>query len=200
MTRPNLEQSALRLLLIRHAQPAIEPGLPAHQWRLSDEGRRQSARLAGRLAGYAPGLIVSSQEPKAIETAAILAEALGAAHLTQADLGEHRRQRVSYQSPEAFLETLALFFARPDDLVFGEETARQAGDRFARGVQTALQACPQGCLAIAAHGTVISLFAAAASRTDPFPLWRSLGLPAVLVFSRPDLVLLEIIPSLEAAR
>jgi broad specificity phosphatase PhoE len=157
---------------------------------LSDEGRASCAPLAGHLGNYCPALIAASDEPKAAETARLLATALGHAAPIHHDhdLREHERRPEDYfASPAAFHDAVREFFARPNDLVFGTETATAAGTRFAAAIHRLLADTPDGNLIVVAHGTVISLFAAAHAGLAPFPLWRSLDLPAYVVLALPEL-------------
>ena len=64
------------LILVKHALPQIEPTIPAKQWRLSEEGQHLSRVLARKLVHYELDLIFSSVEPKAMETAHIVATTL----------------------------------------------------------------------------------------------------------------------------
>ena len=61
------------LILVKHSLPTIVENVPAHEWELSDVGRVRAHQLAGRLNQYQPEVIVSSVEPKAKETAEIIA-------------------------------------------------------------------------------------------------------------------------------
>ncbi|MBU2665512.1 histidine phosphatase family protein [Actinoplanes bogorensis] len=54
----------MRIILVRHAMPALEPGVAPHRWRLGAEGRA----AAGQLTLPADGYLVASSEPKAAET------------------------------------------------------------------------------------------------------------------------------------
>jgi broad specificity phosphatase PhoE len=173
------------LLLIRHAAPQIVPGAPARDWRLSDDGRRGCELLAGRVAPYAPSLIVSSVEPKARETADLLGAQLGVPVETAPGLHEHERDNVGYLGREQFEAALAAFFARPDELVLGRETAAQALARFSRAMDELLAAHPTGTLAVVTHGTVLSLFVAARVGIESLPFWRGLALPDLVVLSLP---------------
>ncbi len=85
------------------------------------------------------------------------------------------------------------FFQRPDDLVFGNETAMQAVERFGEGIAAALSAWPDQTVVIVTHGTVLSLFAARHNPIDPYTLWRQLGLPAFLVLDRPTLAMEQMV-------
>ncbi len=181
------------LLLVKHSLPEIIPDRPAREWQLSAAGRQRCTALASQLAPYNPGILVSSLEPKAAQTAEITAGLLGRPFDSAADLHEHERQRVGWADKASFEANIANLFKHPDELVMGEETANQAHLRFKQAVERLIERYPTQTLAVVAHGTVISLFAARMANLDPFPLWQKLGLPSVVVLSRPDLRLVKII-------
>jgi broad specificity phosphatase PhoE len=54
------------VILVRHAMPEVVPGVPPHDWELGPDGRAAARELARRLQ---PGRVVSSDEPKALQTA-----------------------------------------------------------------------------------------------------------------------------------
>ncbi|HVA93062.1 MAG TPA: histidine phosphatase family protein [Chloroflexota bacterium] len=137
------------------------------------------------MAAYHPSAIVCSVEPKARETGALVAAHLGIGYEVDAGMHEHERQTAGYLAVADFHATIERLFAQPDSLVFGEETARQAQDRFVRAVEQAAGRYPQETIAIVAHGTVIALFAARHAGIDPFPLWQQLGLPSFVTFVAP---------------
>ena len=53
-----------------------------------------------------------------------------------------------------------------------------------------------GNIAIVTHGTVLALFIAAHSQRKPFDLWREMGLPSYVIFSLPEMNLLEVVSRL----
>lgn len=182
-----------RLILVRHSEPEVLPNVPAREWRLSPEGRRRTAALAERLAPYAPGTIVSSVEPKAAETATILARALGMACETAKGLHEHDRSNVGWLSRERFEAAVTDFFGRPEELVLGRETAAQALARVERAVALALAKHPRGDLVIVTHGTVMTLLIAATNAIDAMAFWRGLELPDCAVLGLPERTLLPLL-------
>jgi len=182
------------LLLVKHSLPEIIPGVPANQWHLSDEGRRRCLPLAEQIAAYAPLTLLSSTEPKALETAQIVADRLGAAVQTAAGLHEHdRSQNAEWVSQAQFEASVAEFFTYPHAVVYGTETAAQAYVRFAEAVHEVTVAHPQGNLAIFSHGTVITLLVAQANALEPFSLWKRLGLPSFILLKLPGMHLLEVV-------
>jgi broad specificity phosphatase PhoE len=149
--------------------------------------------LAERLAEYHPGILIASLEPKATETGHLVAVQLGVPFETAEDLHEHDRSNVGYTDRATFERAVAEFFARPNQLIFGGETAEQTHRRFAQAVHGAIERYADRNIVIVAHGTVISLFVAHATGVEPFGLWQRLGLPSFVVLSRPELTLLNIV-------
>lgn len=179
-----------KLILIKHARPQKDDTRPAHDWSLSDEGRRLSGVLAEQLRPHALGVIVSSPEPKAQQTAEIIAQALGIPTEVEADLAEHDRSSVPLMPTREFISMMALLFNRPRQCVLGGESAEQALKRFSRAIDRLLDRHGQRNLAIVSHGTVLALYAARLLETDPFTLWRQMAQPAYLIFQRPNMDLL----------
>lgn len=187
-----------KLILIRHSLPHFQPEVPASQWQLSEEGFRRASLIPQHLIPYNPSRIISSQELKARQTAQVIALALNLPIQVVPGLHEHERPQAAGQtSSEQFETLLANFFAHPDQLIFGTESADQAYARFTNTINQLISAYPQETLAIVTHGTVISLFVSHNCSLDPFEFWKRLGLPFVIVLSLPDLQILHITESIQ---
>lgn len=175
-----------RLILIKHSEPSIDPGAPPNSWRLSEDGRRRSATLAARLRSYRPDVVLTSEEPKATETARIVAGRLGLEIVTHPRLREHDRTGAPFGTQEDFERSAGVFFENLGELVWGNETAEQAGRRFSRAMDEILGRYPDENVAVVTHGTVITLFVARYAEVEPFGFWKRLGLPSFCVLtSRP---------------
>ena len=174
------------LILIKHALPQIDETKPAPDWQLSDSGRASCTHLADALRPYKPDLLITSEESKARETGQLVAEHLQILYSSAPNLHEHDRKGVPFIPRETWHTTVKTFFARPSDLIFGNETANQARLRFTRAVEKVEKTHPHKTIAIATHGTVISLFVAQKTRTNGFDLWQQLNLPSYVVFDLPD--------------
>lgn len=185
------------LILVKHSLPEIDPSVPAKEWRLSCEGRRRARKLGERLDRYKLGLVVSSVEPKAIETAEIMSGVLKIPMETVEGLHEHERVNAGFLKRERFEQSIREFYEQPADQVFGEETADCAYDRFANAVFGVLDRSRRENLAIVTHGTVLSLFVSRNSDLEPFALWKKLGLPSWVVLSRRDFRVIEAWPSID---
>jgi len=172
----------LKVIFVKHSLPQIDPATPANQWILSAEGARRCLPLAQRLADYHPDIVISSDEPKAVETAQRVAEHLALPWQTGQGLHEHQRQTTPFfPTIEAFQEGVERFFEQPARLVLGEETANQAHFRFAKAVDSVLAQHPHQTMVIVTHGTVMTLFVSRLFALDPYPFWKRLTLPSFVV-------------------
>jgi broad specificity phosphatase PhoE len=172
--------------------PERDTTAPAAQWRLSHPGRERCRALADQLKAYNLTLLVSSMEPKAVETARLAAEHLGIASQIAAGLHEHDRSNVGFLPERGRFEALVReFFEKPGEKVFGAESADQAHARFLAAVEALVQTHPGERLGIVAHGAVVSLLASRANRLDAFEFWKGLGMPGFVVINLPDFKMVE---------
>lgn len=179
--------SGTALILVRHAAPDQRPDVPPPQWRLSAAGREAATALAARLPDLAPVAVLASTEPKAIETAAIIASRFGLPVVSDAGFDEHRRQAWPYEPDPAAFRNRVLRTLRTADLsVDGAETGSAAAARFAEG----LARHPERPLIVMSHGTVLSLWLARTLGLDAAELWSSLRLPEAFLIS-PEAALIE---------
>jgi broad specificity phosphatase PhoE len=185
------------LILVKHAMPQVDVDTPAHQWRLRPEGAAAAGTLALRLlARYQPSKVVASVEPKATETGSIIAERLRLPFATAEGLHEHDRRAVGFLGREQFAARIHDLFARPDDVVFGNESASAALTRFAAAVDHVVVEDTGGDVVVVSHGTVISLFVAKRADVDGEKLWATLGLPSYVSLELPNHRIVEIVATL----
>ena len=175
-----------KLVLVKHSMPEIERDKPASTWRLGDVGRRRAGVLAARLRSFSTDVIWSSPEPKAVETADILAATFGVPVRQSDGLEEHHRDNVPFLPKRDFQSTVEAFFHHPDQLVLGSETAKQACERFTASIEDVIKTGQKDNIVVT-HGTVISLFAASVAKVHPIDLWHQLGLPSFVVLTLPSM-------------
>lgn len=166
------------LILVKHSVPEMDESRPTNTWRLSAAGRLRAQRLAEELARFEPEVIVSSDEPKAQETAEIVARRFQLDMQLLPGLHEHDRSNVPFLSHDAFQASIYDFFRKPDELVFGKETANAAHARFYRAVHSVLNEHRNKTVIVVTHGTVISLFISRLTGSSDLELWNRLGLPS----------------------
>ncbi len=186
-----------KLILIKHAKPLIQEDVPSRNWGLSEEGRIAAARLAEQLKEFDPSIVLSSEEPKAAQTAQILCDVLGKELKTEASLAEHDRENVPMMASREFISLMALFFKQSTRLVLGRETAAQATRRIVSTVDDQLLANPEGNIAMITHGTVLALLLADRAHVDGFQTWRRMALPSYAIFSVPQWDLVKIVDRVE---
>ena len=179
------------LILVKHSLPEIVENVPAQDWKLSDDGRVCAQQLAARLNQYQPEVIVSSVEPKAKETAEIIARKHNLELQIVEGLHEHDRSKVAYLLKDEFQAAVREFFEKPDTLVFGSETADACHARFQQAVHSILDQNLDATVVIVAHGTVISLFVSRLTGISDLLLWHELGLPSFLVIDVQSATLIE---------
>lgn len=143
---------------ISHPEVVIDPAVPVAKWSLSPVGRERLAAVANERWVRSITRIVSSDETKAVETADILAQALGARVDVPPDLGENDRSATGFLSPPEFDATADAFFANPETSIRGWERAIDAQARIVRAVTAALDAHdPAFPIAFCGHGGVGTL-------------------------------------------
>ena len=174
-----------RLTLVRHSTPEIQPEKPASAWRLSALGRERSELLASRLQDLSPGVVWSSREPKAVETAQIVAASFGVPVQVADGLEEHHRDNVPFfPTADDFESAVERFFDNPGRLVLGSETADQARNRMSAAIDNIVESDQQDSIVVT-HGTVMTLYVASIADVDPMCFWRRLGLPSYVVLGLP---------------
>jgi broad specificity phosphatase PhoE len=91
-----LASGRVKAYYLTHPQVEIEPSRPVPQWRLSSRGRARVEAILGKawLGGIAR--ILSSDEMKAVETAAIVAAHLGLPMEVIPEMGENDRSSTGY--------------------------------------------------------------------------------------------------------
>lgn len=148
------------IVFVTHPEVVIDPATPVPRWPLSDVGRARMEAFAAELAGRPVAAVWSSDERKAMDGGAILAQRLGAPHRVEAGLGENGRESTGYIAPPEFWEVVAEFFARPDESVRGWETARDAQARIVSAVERVDAATEDGVVLVVSHGGVGALLTA----------------------------------------
>lgn len=174
-----------KLVLVKHAQPRMLAEVNAQRWTLSEAGRASCGWLAAAFEREGVRRVYSSLEPKALETAALAAAALGLDVRPRDGLGENDRTGLPFATQEVHAARFHAFFDEPAKVSMGTESADAAHARFSAAVRRAVQESDGETLAVVAHGTVITLLISRANGLAPYPLWESLRLPSYVALD-PD--------------
>jgi broad specificity phosphatase PhoE len=146
------------LFVITHPEVTFDARRPVPEWALSETGLRRAAALALRPWVPSIGAVYSSTEPKALSTAAPLADACGRRVRTHAGLCEIDRSATGVLPPDVYDVVTSEFFAQPDRSARGWERAVDAQRRVVDAVAEVMADAPAGRdVAIVTHGGVATL-------------------------------------------
>lgn len=161
------------VVLVRHAEPLVDPHRNASGWILTDAGRDAARAIAPGLVDEHPDVVVASTEHKARETGEIIADALELPMRTHEGLGEQGRDGVPYVADrEVFLELVHQHFENPARVILGQETSHEAAARFGRVVAELGRDRPEACCPIlVSHGRVMASYLASVTSVDAWELW-----------------------------
>ncbi|HTO31144.1 MAG TPA: histidine phosphatase family protein [Pararhizobium sp.] len=145
-------------IYLTHPQVRIDPDVPVPRWGLSGIGSARAEKAAS--CGWARELrrILSSDETKALETAAILAQASDCDVEVLEHSGENDRSATGFLVPEEFEKAANRFFAHPRESFHGWERAIDAQRRIVSAVSCVLDRHdPLQPIAFVGHGGVGTL-------------------------------------------
>jgi hypothetical protein len=167
----------VRLVLVRHAMPVIDPAVPAEQWQLGPDGRGAARDLRPLVAGST--YYVAGTEPKIVQT---LQEISGHPDVTTDDgLVEVRRPHV--WSDNTTYRSLARSYVE-GDLPDGWEPHNQVVRRFDDAVvrHAATAATQARTLIVGTGGLAPTIWLASRYHLEPDPaqFWAALRYPDLI--------------------
>lgn len=150
------------MIVIRHAKPVLDDGVPPADWELSEQGRAAAAALGAELGMHAP--VRTSTERKAIATG----QALGLGAVTASD-GLREVTRPWYGDADGLETHVRRWFT--GEVLDGWERMTDAVARF----DAAVADDPP---VIVTHGTVLTAWLHARGLVeDAFTFWHDLRMP-----------------------
>ena len=151
---------------------------------LSDEGRRQSERVADLLAAQDVAAIISSPYRRAIQTVQPLADRL----LMSIEIDRDLRERHLSAGPlEDFRTSLEATWHDFDLVHPGGESSAAAQARITRAICRIAALADRRDIVIATHGNALALFLRTLDPSVDFAFWSAMSLPDVYeVETRPD--------------
>lgn len=142
---------------LTHPQVLIDPAVPVPDWGLSEVGRVRAERLACEAWIRRFRRIVSSAERKAVETAGVIASAIGVTPEIAAAAHENDRSATGFLPPPEFEQVADAFFAEPQASIRGWERAADAQARIVGVVTRVLDERPDLPTLFVGHGGVGTL-------------------------------------------
>lgn len=116
----------MRLIYLSHPEVAIDPEVPAAEWRLSERGYRRATTLGGRPWPGKGFRAISSPQTRARQTAAAL---FGKNFAVWPDAGEIDRSSTGYLPQEAYDAMTQRLYDAPRQSADGWEVAADAQHR-----------------------------------------------------------------------
>lgn len=170
--------------LIRHAPPLQDPSRSPWEWSLAAQAAEAVSAL--RNAGVLPdgARWVSSPEPKALETAALLSAGdVG----VDDDLREARRS-AEYVATDVFERRVLASFADPARSAAPLwEPLATTRSRIVRAAQRAVAAAAGADVVLVGHGTALTLLVAALTDSPPdVEAWQRMRMPDHCALLWPD--------------
>ncbi|MFN0094473.1 MAG: histidine phosphatase family protein [Dehalococcoidia bacterium] len=156
---------------MRHAMSAVERGVASRLWGITDTAREDCVLLAHHLPEQLHGRVFSSEEPKARQTAEVIALRLGLEVVVDGRFGEVDRPTLW---DEDYRATAARYLATGEG--DGWEPREAVVRRFGAAIAEALEGAT-GDLVIVDHGLALSLYLASVAAIDIVPFWRALTFP-----------------------
>lgn len=160
------------VILIRHAMPQVTPGTSSTLWTLSEAAREDCVLLAHALSQDIAPVVYTSPEPKAAETAAVIALRLGLQVISDTRLSEVDRPPTWDEDYRSMVLRYLKSGEQP-----GWEPANSVRARFTAAVDEALAANPAGDVIVSNHGMALTLYAASIAAIDLREFWRQLTFP-----------------------
>lgn len=143
---------------LTHPQVLIDPLKEVRQWSLNPVGSARVSALAARLGVLSQTRrVVTSDETKAVETAAPIALALGVELEIRSGMRENDRSATGFLPPDEFEKVADRFFAEPSESIRGWETAEDAQRRIVAEVDACLEGPQDGDVLFVGHGGVGTL-------------------------------------------
>ena len=155
----------MRVVLIRHAESAVDPAKPSSTWGLTDAGREAARRLD--LTGRR---LLAGPEPK-------LRQTLEPHGNVEVDARYSESRSEGWLEAEEFRAVVGRYFAHPDEAPApGWEPASAVVKRFELVDGAAICSGGRAICAVVAHHV----------GGDGFPLWQTLTMPHVILLHQDE--------------
>lgn len=145
-----------KIFLVRHGTPVVSHEVPARDWPLSDAGRDAVTGLASQHDWPLVSGIYHSLEPKAKDTAKVLAQHLSAPLVAWPMLGEIPFETPIFYDPETFESFVRDFLQRGIQGPF-QETYHEAESRIVHALHSIVGQDGPGLPIAVSHGRILAV-------------------------------------------
>jgi broad specificity phosphatase PhoE len=158
------------IVLVRHARPLQDPSRRPAEWGLHPSGTAALSPLADELRALGPERLLTSPEPKAVQTGAVLADLLGVP--TEPDPRLHEVRRPPVRDDAAFTRAVETYLGGGG--VVGWEAPETVVQRMQQAVDDALAL---GLVGFVSHATALSLYVQHLGLAVAWEFWNRLKAP-----------------------
>ena len=141
-----------------HAETKMDKSVPVSYWKLSKGGKKEAYELADVGMFDDIDAIVTSEEEKAVQTAAPIAKRLGVEPMCIAELGEINRDGGGFLEKDEFDKAIQVSLTNLDESHYEWEKGRDALERFQGAIDKIDSECDHKNILIVAHGCVVNLY------------------------------------------
>lgn len=175
-----------QLHLVRHAPVVVDVNRAPGEWDLAPNAAASIHHMLLGVDHSRLRRVVSSRQEKALKTARVISRRLDLPCQLRDGLEEHHRLKEDHIAGDAaFRGKMVEFFSRPDELVFGQESADAALKRFECAIHQLVGESEDDEMVVT-HGTVMSLFLASGGNGSPMDLWSALASPDHIAVQWPN--------------
>ncbi len=175
----------MKLVLVRHSKTIINPEVVSTEWKLSDEGRVLAEQTAGDSVFQDVDAVYSSSQPKAIQTAEIIAGKYELDNVVEEGLAE--LSSITRGFIDDYAGTVHKLYTGEIKNINGGETIEEALGRFNLAIGAIALANPNAeKVAVVTHANVLSLFSAQYCNAEAIDLHNSIRMPDIAVLDWTD--------------
>ncbi len=143
---------------LRHAKTIIDQNTPVDNWEISNNGKEKMSKITSSGIFDDIDIIISSEEKKAIQTAAFIAERLEKKIITYSDFNELRREGGYIAGKSEYEKQVRLIFEEGCSEIKKWETAGSALNRIKRATDLIDKKYTNMKILVVSHGIILSLY------------------------------------------
>lgn len=174
----------MNLVLIRHSKSLVNPNIPIPTWGLSQEGAILAEKLNKVVSIKTLGVIYSSLQTKALETAVLATKNFGIPIKTDTRLTEITSFTNKFDDLTRLQRNTKDFYSGKLERINNGETAKEALTRFNAAINDIVEVeKDKNNIGIVSHGNILAYFSTQYSNKDKYQLVESIKQPDIAILN-----------------
>lgn len=157
----------MKVYFLRHFETEVDPFIPVHDWKLSDEGRQELMKFIRDVPSVEK--VYTSPEVKALEAAELISEEQGIELEVLEELSEVDRTGEGFIEDQDRYHEMVEKYLGNDSVEFDWEAKSLVRERF----RTAMENVDENALVVT-HGLLLSINLAEELGEEPHEFWNNL--------------------------